>query len=193
MAVGTGLCACECGQTTAVSRWSSVIHGNERGKPRLYVHGHNRKIRDESIPETKRCPNCKRELPMEQFSLNPQHRYGRDAYCKLCVRKRSKEYRALNKARLSERQKELALQLKRTVFQAYGGPICSCCGEKEFFFLSMDHIEGGGNKHRKSIGRARIYRWLKAQNYPSGFQVLCFNCNLAKGFYGHCPHDIVNH
>ena len=32
------------------------------------------------------------------------------------------------------------------------------------------------------------YRWLKNHNYPEGFQVLCYNCNLPKGVYGVCPH-----
>ena len=30
------------------------------------------------------------------------------------------------------------------------------------------------------------YPWEK---YPPGYQVLCHNCNLAKGFYGSCPHQ----
>jgi hypothetical protein len=25
--------------------------------------------------------------------------------------------------------------------------------------------------------------------FPDGFQVLCHNCNLAKGYYGECPHN----
>lgn len=30
--------------------------------------------------------------------------------------------------------------------------------------------------------------WLKTNGYPDGFQTLCHNCNMAKGFYGICPH-----
>jgi hypothetical protein len=33
-----------------------------------------------------------------------------------------------------------------------------------------------------------LYLWLKRNNYPTGFRVLCHNCNLAIGFYGYCPH-----
>ena len=28
----------------------------------------------------------------------------------------------------------------------------------------------------------------RKNNYPEGFQVLCSNCNFAKGKYGSCPH-----
>lgn len=75
---------------------------------------------------------------------------------------------------------------------AYGGeqPKCACCGENEVKFLCIDHINGGGGKHRKEIKGKGLttYIWLKKNGYPNGFQVLCHNCNMAKGFYGLCPH-----
>lgn len=64
---------------------------------------------------------------------------------------------------------------------------CKCCGEEEPKFLSLDHIKGGGNKHRKEI-RINLYQWCITNKYPKGFQVLCHNCNQAKGYYGKCPH-----
>ena len=68
-------------------------------------------------------------------------------------------------------------------------PHCMCCGEKEIKFLCIDHINGGGVKHRKQIKGGNIYLWLKKNNYPSGFRTLCHNCNSAFGFYGECPHN----
>lgn len=66
---------------------------------------------------------------------------------------------------------------------------CACCAEKMFEFLTVDHIGGGGTKHRKEIGTRDIIPWLVVQNFPPGFQILCFNCNCAKGAYGKCPHE----
>lgn len=78
----------------------------------------------------------------------------------------------------------------------YGGnpPKCACCGEKIRQFLALDHIKGGGNKHRKKIkSRYRtVGEYLVAKKFPKGYQVLCFNCNCAKGFYGKCPHEEIN-
>ena len=35
-----------------------------------------------------------------------------------------------------------------------------------------------------------IYIWLKNNNFPEGFQVLCFNCNCGKARNkGICPHS----
>lgn len=74
----------------------------------------------------------------------------------------------------------------------YGKSKCACCGESRFEFLAIDHIAGGGAEHRRSIGSKggnKFYYWLKQNNYPGGFQVLCHNCNQAKGLYGCCPHE----
>lgn len=67
------------------------------------------------------------------------------------------------------------------------GNVCACCNESVTDFLCIDHINGDGNIHRKSIGR-NIYKWLKSEKYPSGFQVLCHNCNWAKHLHGECPY-----
>ncbi|MBQ1081587.1 hypothetical protein [Nocardiopsis sp. B62] len=63
-------------------------------------------------------------------------------------------------------------------------------------FLCIDHIEGGGNQHRaelfgdRRIASHRFRSWLRAQGWPPGHQVLCFNCNDGKHFNGGtCPHE----
>ena len=84
-------------------------------------------------------------------------------------------------------------KLRANTLIAYGGdpPRCACCSESYLEFLSIDHIGGGGNIERRRLGISGInfYRWLKKHNYPLGYRVLCFNCNLAIGFYGYCPHQ----
>ena len=80
--------------------------------------------------------------------------------------------------------------LRMTVLNHYssGALKCACCGEGTYEFLSIDHIAGGGNQHRKSLGSKYIYSWLIHQGFPEGYQVLCHNCNMAKAFYKVCPH-----
>lgn len=84
--------------------------------------------------------------------------------------------------------------LKIDIFNHYGGCICNCCGETQLCFLSLDHINNDGAAHRKEIDSKRreapqMYRWVKRNNYPSGFQVLCFNCNHGRHINGGvCPH-----
>jgi hypothetical protein len=76
---------------------------------------------------------------------------------------------------------------------AYGG-VCACCGTAELKFLTIDHINGGGNQHRKELVATgmgnNFYPWLKDRGYPPGYRVLCFNCNWAVGHYNRiCPHQ----
>jgi hypothetical protein len=58
-------------------------------------------------------------------------------------------------------------------------------------FLSLDHIENNGSVHRKEIKNrgSGIFKWLRDNDYPAGFQVLCMNCNHGKAQNGGvCPH-----
>jgi hypothetical protein len=79
------------------------------------------------------------------------------------------------------------------VLEHYGGspPRCACsgCGESRYEFLSIDHINGGGRKHRQSLGMKTLYQWLIKNGFPDGFRVLCHNCNQSIGLYGYCPHQ----
>lgn len=70
-----------------------------------------------------------------------------------------------------------------------GTPRCACCGETEVKFLGIDHINGNGSKERKTLRRGDTATYLRTSGLPDGYQVLCHNCNLAKGFYGVCPHQ----
>lgn len=91
--------------------------------------------------------------------------------------------------KLSEQKQEL----KREVMEAYGGPTCACCGETTETFLTIDHINNDGAKHRRIIGRTSVNKWLKNNGFPTGYQVLCFNCNMGKHLNGGiCPHQEQN-
>ena len=122
--------------------------------------------------------------------------------CNTCynkiAREKKQEFRRLNPEKAKEIQKkhrERCREQRLFVLTHYCGgakPFCVCCGEAEFKFLCIDHIHGGGNKHRvKIFGTTRsgnLAIWLFANGLPDGFQVLCHNCNMAKGAYGECPH-----
>ncbi len=58
-------------------------------------------------------------------------------------------------------------------------------------FLAIDHIDGGGTKHRKKIRTGMFHWWLKKNGWPDGFRVACHNCNSALGHYGYCPHQVA--
>lgn len=101
-------------------------------------------------------------------------------------------YYQRNRVKMIAEAKEYRRLIKRMVFDHYGN-VCVCCGEDNLAFLSVDHIDGQGGKHRKEIGKSSgigFYTWLKKNNFPKGFQTLCFNCNIARHHNGGvCPHQ----
>lgn len=114
-------------------------------------------------------------------------KYRRDNLAKLC--RKNSQYVATHKAEIRRNQKQYQINRRIQVFDHYGHR-CVCCGETTPAFLEIDHINGSGNKHRREVGCANMYVWLIKHNYPKGFQVLCSNCNKAKGVYGVCPHQL---
>jgi hypothetical protein len=103
-------------------------------------------------------------------------------------RERSKKYYLAHKEIAKSRTKICWQNIRQEAISAYGKK-CQCCGETQIEFLVIDHINGGGSQHRKYI-KKNIFYWLRDNNYPSGFQVLCHNCNMSLGLYGYCPHNI---
>ena len=101
---------------------------------------------------------------------------------------KSKEEYLLRNARNKKKRNK---KLKEDVFNAYGGNVCACCGETEFGFLSIDHVNNDGYIMRKEIGEGgyRFYNWLRKNKFPDSFQVLCTNCQHGKARNnGICPH-----
>jgi hypothetical protein len=68
---------------------------------------------------------------------------------------------------------------RRAILNHYGRA-CACCGTTKN--LTVDHIHGGGNKHRAQLGEGSygLYRWLVVNGFPAGFQILCGPCNQSK-------------
>ena len=92
------------------------------------------------------------------------------------------------KEKMNEAVNRNQLKLKEEAFVAYGGYRCQCCGlVKDPEFMQLDHVNGGGTSHRRAIN-GHVYRWLKKNDYPPGFQVLCADCNFSKGRHGCCHH-----
>jgi hypothetical protein len=113
------------------------------------------------------------------------------------VRMIKRRYEAENRDKVLESHRESNKRsldkLRCETFAAYGGPKCACCGEDNPKFLTMDHVNNDGAKHRRETpdisGGLGLHRWLRRNGYPPGFQVLCYNCNLGKSRNkGVCPH-----
>lgn len=104
-------------------------------------------------------------------------------------------------AKVRKKGREYWQNMRHKIILAYGGYRCNCCGETEPSFLSIDHVNNDGAAHRRSLGYAgngkggssRTLKWIRDNNYPPGFQVLCMNCQFGKvRNKGICPHQDKN-
>lgn len=102
------------------------------------------------------------------------------------IRKYREEHREQTKQRLHDYRKDI----RKQVFEFYGSK-CSCCGEVHDEFLTLDHINGGGLKHRKAINKTSsdFYKWVIDNDFPDFLRILCYNCNCSLGHLGYCPHN----
>jgi len=144
------------------------------------------------IKNNKQIPTCRKcGVILTDENWYASFKKINSCICKKCGNKYDKEWQQNNRDSYNQLQRESKHRLRDEVIDAYGG-VCKCCGETRKEFLTIDHIYGDGNKHRREMGflsSDMFYRWLRQNNYPSGFQVLCFNCNCGKGTYGTCPHN----
>lgn len=129
-------------------------------------------------PTTKDCLVCGEEFTARTKIAR---------YCSKRCSAKAYYHENIEQERKRGRDKHRAMREK--VIAHYGG-VCACptCGITEPDFLAVDHIENNGNEHRKKLKGTNIYLWLIKNSFPEGFQLLCFNCNSAKAFFGGCPH-----
>lgn len=110
-----------------------------------------------------------------------------------------RQYRKLNPERVKtwnaksrQNNKEFELERgillrhleKKTVMDHYsnGTGKCACCGTDRS--LCLDHIKP--ILRSKNGAKKTDYRKIIKDNFPEGYQVLCFDCNNSKGRYDKC-------
>lgn len=136
------------------------------------------------MPLEKTCTKCGAVKPLELFRSDGDKPSGYGQPCRQCdaagrrARRKPEDWRGKSK------------RLREEVLDAYGRR-CACCGETTPEFLTVDHVHNDGAAHREEIGHrpTQLLYYLKRHDYPKDrFQLLCCNCNFAKGWYGECPH-----
>lgn len=134
------------------------------------------------------CADCSSPITEELAVWRSGARSGHlMSYCRTCYRLRRNKSQQKNPARNAERQREWYNRLRVQILKAYGHA-CACCGESIAEFLALDHVDGGGTKHRRRRAQSGVYVDVVRQGFPDTYRLLCHNCNQAFGAYGRCPH-----
>ena len=157
------------------------------------------------------CNRCQIDKDISEFHKRTDTKKGIRGTCRDCTnnshrkwyqdtqderRKYAGKWYANNREKVIKQKVSGNLRARRLArldcIKHYSGGknCCDCCGEGHLEFLAIDHIKGGGNKHRKSLRRGTYLPvYLKRHKYPKGYRILCHNCNMSIGFYGYCPHQ----
>lgn len=115
--------------------------------------------------------------------INAWQKVWRETHKESCSKSRKKYIKTHRKER-KEYNNQLNQAVKFEVLGHYsviGHPNCPHCRIDDLDVLTIDHVNNDGAAHRKEQGTgSALYVWLKRNNYPEGYQVLCCNCNMKK-------------
>lgn len=113
------------------------------------------------------------------------------AYSKERFREYQREYRKRDPEKIKEeyqkykekqkaQHREYKVELRKTVMDMLGGQKCSKCGCNEYSILEVNHINGGGTKHKKTyVDTYAFYRAIRdGEEELKEYNVLCSVCNI---------------
>lgn len=162
------------------------------------------------------CSVCKRVKPITEFRLTKNR--GKQVRLALCLqcqaewhkehyqknlelykeanRKRAQHYRSIKKPSVLASAKKYRTRKiaenREAILNAYGNK-CTCCGEDNPLFLTVDHVNSDGHIERKSgkyTNGSQFYDYIVKQGFPKDYQLLCYNCNMGRARNnGICPHQ----
>jgi len=142
-------------------------------------------------PGKRLCRTCIEGMYPRQVAL--RRAWRRSGRCTRCGKRRAEP--RLMCSRCSELQRKRARQrsrqLRQDLLERYGNR-CRCCGEsRSYKFLTLDHVNNDGYLERRTVSSpvALYRRILQHSGISSRYQLLCWNCNMAKAHYGRCPHQ----
>lgn len=149
-----------------------------RTKNREYSRAYYQRHKEDKDFRKKRS-----ELARKHYQINREKINARNKLYKENYRKNNLEKCRLQQLIYTKRSSQ---RLKEEVFSHYGNGYIGCvnCGETRLACLSIDHIKGRTEKEKNKTGLKGVamYRWLKRNRYPKGYQVLCMNCQWIKRF-----------
>ncbi len=177
-------------QKSYMKKYQSIPENME--KKRAYEREYSKR------PEVMEKRKAKAKIYSKKYHARPEVKKRITEYQSRPERRlKVKEYQSRPeiKQRLIKRAKDVKLE----VFNHYSKevsnsntPICACCGYSDIRFLSLDHIKSRKNvsKEEKEITGERLWKYVRDNGFQKGYQILCHNCNIAKGDRKYCPHQL---
>lgn len=176
-----------CTECNKYSQNASKKHKNKKVNNKICLRCKN----DVRYQKYKICQDCRRK------ELTAKNKVYLDkGLCRTCgknpIRGENKTLCQDCVTRLKKNNTKRKLDRWNRILDHYGRK-CNCCGEAEINFLTVDHINNDGATHKrimKSKDPGSVRKWIVDNGFPDTIQILCYNCNCAKGKLGYCPHQL---
>lgn len=118
---------------------------------------------------------------MAQWNSKTGLQRAKDGLCRNCGRKPQIGLVTCDFCRQIHKNK--IIKLRQQLLDIYGHK-CAICGQSEFNFLTLDHINNDGAKEKRIVPQNHsILRKAIKEKDSSKYQILCMNCNHAKDKY----------
>lgn len=139
-----------------------------------------------------RCKHCGGDIPIKRpmsqklynlrlyCSRSCQHRHHYEKHGDHIRRLKSanmKRYRQENPEKYRRMSYERKKKQRQQLLDMYGN-VCVVCGFDNPLALTLDHINGDGNKERRKHGEHKIYRLALEKYQPKKYRTLCMNCQF---------------
>lgn len=142
--------------------------------------------------KTKTCYVCKKTWNIDNF-YKIKTKYKDKVYecyrgiCKICHSKETDKWRKKNYEQYKNNYRTARHTMKIKLLKEMGGK-CICCGCKDYWNLTYDHIKPIKRKNRARTDMTQ--KLIKNKELRKKFQILCYGCNLSKNVYEKC---VLNH
>ena len=157
-----------------------------------------RKARNQT-PERKAKNKARKQTP-EYKAREKAHREKPEVKAKRKAREQTPERKSKRKSTRDDKRLEI-LQYYSKRLSRSNIPCCNCCGlNSHIDFLEFDHIAGKKEMdsepelmklgYSSKFSNNFLHHWIINNKFPDGFQILCKNCNSAKGMiknHNECP------
>lgn len=155
------------------------------------------------VNNKKKCNGCIEWLDISLFGKFKEKRKHDvveyvNSKCKVCAGKRMSKWSKDNRDKIYASWIKSKDSMLEQIRNGYGNK-CNCCGETNPLFLTIDHVNNDGYKHRgRNDGKYKIgsfsghyYKTIIKAGFPEDLQLLCYNCNCGRARNkGICPHKI---
>lgn len=117
---------------------------------------------------------------IRRYKEDPEYRAKWQAYKREYNKANRHKYRCSQPIGQAERREFVKNAVVNVLTNGEG--TCRMCGQGDQDVLCIDHVNNDGAVHRKvdKTSNGRIWDWMIRNDYPPGFQVLCYNCNMKK-------------